>query len=463
MQVRGRAVRRPLLPGRLLPGRLLPGAILLVLAAAALGPGVVPTPAARPGAAAVAAPGALAAAGPPPAPGPPDGATAARAVRGDAGRFELTPGSAGRVVAGGAGDHSVTWTAPARPFSGVLARRVPSGCGPGRADDPGAPGSGCVAAGTCRVGRPGTRAPRAGSSVVTVAVRCPPGGTARLEVADLQAPTRAGDLALLAAVQPDGAPRPTGVSGVAVVRVVPAGPEALRVAVPHHVRAGRPLDEPVLVEVLDRWGNRVTDSDHVVGLRAQSRTGRQPLGGERIATTDEGVAALHELVLPRASTGVALIARARPVERVAGRRLGGSSAAFRVLGPPRRLVPVDGRLQGGRAGHPLPLRVGVRVLDAAGNALPDVAVAFAAGEGGRARGLVPTGADGVARTSWRLGPVPGVQHLEALVAGRSTDLLAVATSDALAELLEHPGAHRVGAERSGRGAAAGTVRRETSG
>ncbi|WP_133412074.1 Ig-like domain-containing protein [Vallicoccus soli] len=383
-----------------------------------------------------AAAAALGGGGPGPTPVPPDpvvpGAVL-NVVRTGAGTLSITPGSAGRVVAGSGGYHSVTWTAPPGGFTGLLTLRVPSGFGPGQAQDPTAPGYWYSAGSTCATGRPEARAPRAGAATVSVRARCGPEETVRLDVNDLRAPTTAGTLALLATVRADGEERATGVPGGATVRVVAASPERLVVSAPRRTPAGRASAEPVLVEVQDRYGNRVPNPDYVVGARAVGRLGPLPLAGERVVTTEDGLGALHGLLLPRESTGAALLVRGRPLQGYAP-RLRGESAPFRVVGPPARLVVAAGDRQTAPAGSLLPARAVVRVLDRAGNPLPGVPVAFTA-TSGAVRASVPSGADGTAGTPWRLGPGGGPQRLTARAAGGPGTVLVATATGGLGALL----------------------------
>ncbi|HSR40719.1 MAG TPA: protein kinase, partial [Longimicrobiales bacterium] len=86
-------------------------------------------------------------------------------------------------------------------------------------------------------------------------------------------------------------------------------------------------------------------------------------------------------------------------------------------GPPRRMVHIVGNTQLGDAGAFLPRDLGVRVMDALGNPVPDAEVRFEVllGGGSVAPGTARTDSVGRAFARWRLGPTAGDQQLAARV------------------------------------------------
>jgi hypothetical protein len=87
---------------------------------------------------------------------------------------------------------------------------------------------------------------------------------------------------------------------------------------------------------------------------------------------------------------------------------------------PSRIEPAAGSGQQATAGSLVPVPPAVRVTDAAGDPVAGVAVSFVVTDGGGAveGGAATTDADGVATVgSWRLGPTPGGNTLEARAGG----------------------------------------------
>ncbi|MEJ2186733.1 MAG: hypothetical protein P8Z36_12445 [Gemmatimonadota bacterium] len=84
---------------------------------------------------------------------------------------------------------------------------------------------------------------------------------------------------------------------------------------------------------------------------------------------------------------------------------------------PRNAVIADGNQQTAPPGSLLPQRLGVRVTDAEGRPVPGVEVRFhvVGGGGDVAPSRVQTDAAGYASTRWRLGSMPGDQHVAVLV------------------------------------------------
>ncbi len=99
-----------------------------------------------------------------------------------------------------------------------------------------------------------------------------------------------------------------------------------------------------------------------------------------------------------------------------------ASATLRVeVGGPAASEIVDGNQQTGVVGSTLPTPLRVFVTDAAGTAIPDIPVSWTvvAGDGSVSAEISHTGPNGVAETTWTLGPAPGEHLLEASITGLS--------------------------------------------
>lgn len=139
--------------------------------------------------------------------------------------------------------------------------------------------------------------------------------------------------------------------------------------------------------------------------------GSGSLGRDTVRTDEEGLARVS-LLLP-AAPGRSVVSADLVGSPLPGARFSITTQA----GTPRNVVIVDGNQQTGSPGSVLPRRLRVRVTDAAGVAVPDVEVRFhvVGGGGVVAPDRVRTDAAGYASAVWRLGNVPGDQHVAALV------------------------------------------------
>ncbi len=101
-------------------------------------------------------------------------------------------------------------------------------------------------------------------------------------------------------------------------------------------------------------------------------------------------------------------------------------------GPAAALVPVGAANRYGAPGVLLQDSPAVRVRDAYGNDVSGATVTWAvtAGGGSVAPAQSVTGADGIARTGWTLGPAADAQRVTASVGAASTSLTALAPSEA---------------------------------
>ena len=210
------------------------------------------------------------------------------------------------------------------------------------------------------------------------------------------------------------APGLAGSPAVFSIVALPGAPAQIAVATQPSsaARAGVPLETQPAVRVVDTWGNRVRAG---VEVTASIATGGGTLDGPATALTDStGVARFSGLALSGPVGARTLAFSAAGVAPV-------SSAAVQVAaGLPAALEKTAGDGQAGQREAPVPVPPAVRVLDAGGNPVPGVEVAFsvAAGGGSVAGASQTTGADGTATVGgWTLGPQAGEQLLAATVQG----------------------------------------------
>lgn len=98
---------------------------------------------------------------------------------------------------------------------------------------------------------------------------------------------------------------------------------------------------------------------------------------------------------------------------------GGSDLAFPTEGPVAQIEMVQGDEQVGSPGEPLDDPLIVRVTDSAGSPLPGQVITWSVNEGGGAVDPVTgsSNSEGLAIAEWILGPLPGLNVVEAQVAG----------------------------------------------
>jgi uncharacterized protein (TIGR03437 family) len=182
--------------------------------------------------------------------------------------------------------------------------------------------------------------------------------------------------------------------------VVIAGGDGQKAAV------GTRLSKPLILRVTGAGGYGVEGV--VVNFSLSSGSGS--LGSASSATDPEGMA----------STTLGLGAVPGPIT-VRGTIPGLGSLQFTefAVGPPATLVKTDGDGQRATVGATLPKAFTVKVADAAGTSLPELAVAFslAAGSGRLSAASVNTDQNGMARTTLTLGAAPGNIVVSATVSG----------------------------------------------
>ncbi|MGH7508212.1 MAG: PKD domain-containing protein [Gemmatimonadales bacterium] len=189
---------------------------------------------------------------------------------------------------------------------------------------------------------------------------------------------------------------------------------------------GMPLDERLVVEVTDAFGN--------------------PVAGVPIQWTAEGGGSVSEAAIETGADG-----RAR-VDRILGPTVGqqttlasseglaGSPVTFvhtALPGDAFRLIIVSGNDQTAAGGSTLPDELVVRLVDAEGNGIPQTAVSWvvATGGGSAAPENSATDTDGSASSRWTLGDGLGGQRLDAVVSGVGfVSFSATATAGAPASL-----------------------------
>jgi hypothetical protein len=172
--------------------------------------------------------------------------------------------------------------------------------------------------------------------------------------------------------------------------------------------AAQPLDDRLVVEVRDGFGN--------------------PVAGVPITWTAVGGGTVSEPIVPTDQDG-----RSR-VERVLGPTVGpqsteatseglaGSPVIFlhtAIAGDASRLTVVSGNDQTAAAGTLLPEELVARLVDAEGNGVPNTAVTWVVATGGGSSNPqnTTTDADGRTSTQWTLGAPLGEQRVDAVVSG----------------------------------------------
>ena len=193
--------------------------------------------------------------------------------------------------------------------------------------------------------------------------------------------------------------------------VLPVGSAPAQVVLVHgdeqEASPGEAVPDSLVVRVIDTAG---------VGVPDQQVSWAVALGGGRVepqstTTNPDGIAWVRWTLGPEAGPNAvrASVAGAGFVTFAAVATETPSRAAARI-------ELVDGNDQSSTAGSLVPVRPAVKVTDAGGEPVADVEVTFAVtGGGGTVEGTsVRTDADGIARAeSWRLGPTPGTNTLEA--------------------------------------------------
>lgn len=169
--------------------------------------------------------------------------------------------------------------------------------------------------------------------------------------------------------------------------------------------AGAALPQQVVVRATDTYGNGVPDL---------SITWEVVAGGGQVSpassTTDDDGEASTTWMLGAAAGAQQLSARS-------GTLAPATFGATARAGAPARLEIISGNEREGIAGAALSEPVVVRVLDALGNAVPGVAVAWSAQGGGTVTPSSTTDDAGLASATWTLGTAAGSQSASASATG----------------------------------------------
>jgi protocatechuate 3,4-dioxygenase beta subunit len=170
---------------------------------------------------------------------------------------------------------------------------------------------------------------------------------------------------------------------------------------------GTALRDPLSVRVTDAFGNPVADVEVDWSAQQGSVDPETSFSGEDGRATTSWT--LGSSTGSQAASASSVDLDGSPVEFTATGRAGSAS----------QLERVSGNNQSARAGSEVPEALVVRLLDQAGNGVPNRAVSWLVATGG---GSVPaenttTDDDGRASTRWTLGPNPGGNTLNAVVSG----------------------------------------------
>ncbi len=172
--------------------------------------------------------------------------------------------------------------------------------------------------------------------------------------------------------------------------------------------AGQGLAQPLAVQVSDAFGNPIAGVD----IRWQAEEGGS-VSAELTPTGEDGRAAVERTL----GTAVGAQHTSASAEGLAG-----SPAVFThnaLSGDASRLELVSGNGQSAVVGTRVPEDLVVRLLDANGNPVSGVAVAWVigSGQGSVAPSTGTTDDSGIASTVWTLGPQPGANTVSAVVSG----------------------------------------------
>lgn len=171
---------------------------------------------------------------------------------------------------------------------------------------------------------------------------------------------------------------------------------------------GMPLDDRLVVEVTDGFGN--------------------PVAGVPISWSVEGGGSVSDAVVQTGEDGRARVERTlgpgvgQQTTTASSEGLAGSPVTFAhtaLAGNASRLVILSGNEQSAAGGSPLPADLVVRLVDAAGNGVPQTHVTWVVATGGGTASPLNTTTDndGRASTRWTLGETPGEQRIDAVVSG----------------------------------------------
>jgi hypothetical protein len=170
---------------------------------------------------------------------------------------------------------------------------------------------------------------------------------------------------------------------------------------------GTALSDSLVVRVLDQFGNPVA------GVTVDWNADQGSVDPASVTTGTDGRAATYRILGPAAGGQIATASSGV---------LDGSPVSFTstaVPGGADRLVRVSGDDQSGRPGAELAQPLVVRLVDGAGNGIPDRPVTWLVGVGGGrvSSSTSTTDGQGEATVRWTLGSNPGTNTVNAVVSG----------------------------------------------
>jgi len=222
--------------------------------------------------------------------------------------------------------------------------------------------------------------PTASGRTISEFLACSSGGSFTVEYRRVTIPTRAGELVIpttFAAGEAPGLGTATAVLAPPKLDILPAPASRLAFAQqPTTTTAGEPMDPGVVVEVEDRYGNVVADSEATVDLSLRSPSGSATLNGTTSNGVVGGTTSFDDLSVDKAESGDRLVASS-------GKLTGAASNPFDIrAGPPAQLAFAG--QPGGTASRtqPFPDQPRVDVRDAKGNLVPgDASVTLGIADG----------------------------------------------------------------------------------
>ncbi|MEX2531195.1 MAG: invasin domain 3-containing protein [Gemmatimonadota bacterium] len=194
---------------------------------------------------------------------------------------------------------------------------------------------------------------------------------------------------------------------------------------------GEELSETLTIRVEDRFGNRVAGATVTwspqAGSAAPTSSTTNPAGMTSTTWTLGTTAGTQTLTASVDGVGSPVV-----------------FTATAVPGPAAAIAVHSGDDQSGTVGEALEDPVEARVTDQFGNPVSGVSVSWTPADGSASPTSSTTNAQGVAATSWTLGPDAGTQTLTAAAAGQSVQFSATAESAGAAAIAVHSGNNQTG-------------------
>jgi hypothetical protein len=219
-------------------------------------------------------------------------------------------------------------------------------------------------------------------------------------------PTSAGALAYL--VTADGL---TG-SGFSLTATAAAGaPSQLAITQQPDTVVAASVIGGIVVQARDAFGNATSGFVDVISVQILTGPAGAALGGTTSLAADGGEATFSTLTLDLAGD--------YQLQFTSGTLAAAVPLLTVIPGAPSSLVAVAGAGQTGPINTELTDSLAVRVTDLGGNPIAGVATNWAvtAGGGALSTAVATTGADGLARVAWTLGPLAGAQQVDVEATG----------------------------------------------